>query len=144
MARDNLEANPITIKPKTASHVAEQSSWVPSPSCSPPGHLFSIRSLGLSAHVSPWTIHFQVLDKSPLSGPGRGPPSCNSWKRKPLHHCLAASSLSSRHPTSLSSSFFLLRSAQGRAADLKHVQTNNGGKKINEATEWGNVTAFSM
>ena len=24
-------------------------------------------------HVSPWTIHFLVLDKSPLSGPGRGP-----------------------------------------------------------------------
>ena len=23
--------------------------------------------------MSPWTIHFQVLDKSPLSGLGRGP-----------------------------------------------------------------------
>ena len=28
--------------------------------------------------VSPRTIHFWVLDKSPLSGAGRGPPSCNS------------------------------------------------------------------
>ena len=27
--------------------------------------------------VSPQTIHFWVLDKSPLSGPGRGPPFCN-------------------------------------------------------------------
>ena len=32
----------------------------------------------LSAHVSPRTIHFQVLDKSPVWGPGRGPPSCNT------------------------------------------------------------------
>ena len=30
-------------------------------------------------YVSPQTIHFQVLDKSPVSGPGRGPPSCNWW-----------------------------------------------------------------
>ena len=29
LARDNPETNPITIKPKTASHVAEQFSWVP-------------------------------------------------------------------------------------------------------------------
>ena len=39
---------------------------------------FPIKSLGLSARVSPRTVHFQVLDKSPLSGPGRGPPSCNN------------------------------------------------------------------
>ena len=29
--------------------------------------------------MSPWTIHFQVLDKSPVSGPGRGSPYCNKW-----------------------------------------------------------------
>ena len=29
--------------------------------------------------MSPHTIHFQVLDKSPVSGPGRGLPSCNKW-----------------------------------------------------------------
>ena len=28
--------------------------------------------------MSPQTIHFRVLDKSPVSGPGRGPPSCNN------------------------------------------------------------------
>ena len=39
---------------------------------------FPIKSLALSADVSPQTIHFRVLDKSPVSGPGRGPPSCNT------------------------------------------------------------------
>ena len=39
------------------------SAWVPLPS----------KSLALSVRVSPRTIHFQVLDQSPLLGPGRGP-----------------------------------------------------------------------
>ena len=78
LAKDHPETNPITIKPKTVSHMAEQFSWVPLPSCSPPGCPFPIKSLALSAHGSPWTIHFLVLDKSPVSGPGRCPPSCNS------------------------------------------------------------------
>ena len=59
----------------------KQFSWVPLPYCSPPGCPFPIKSLALSAHVSPWTIHFQVLDKSPVSGPGRGPFSCNKCGR---------------------------------------------------------------
>ena len=33
LARENLETNPITIKPETVSHMAKQSSWVPLPSC---------------------------------------------------------------------------------------------------------------
>ena len=78
LAKDNMETNPITIKPETASHLAEQFSWIPLPYCSPPRHPFPIKSLALSAHVSPQTIHFRVLDKSPLSGPGRGLPSCNT------------------------------------------------------------------
>ena len=78
LAKDNLETNPITIKPKTVSHVAELFSWVPLPYCSPPGHPFPIKSLALSAHVSPWTIHFRVLDKSPVLGPGRALLSCNN------------------------------------------------------------------
>ena len=77
LAKDNPETNPITIKPETASHLEEQFSWVPLPYCSPPGHSFPIKSLALSAHVSPQTNHFWVLDKSPVSGPGRGPSSCN-------------------------------------------------------------------
>jgi len=76
--------NPITIKPETASHVAELF-WVPLPYCSPPGCPFPIKSLALSAHVSSQTIHFQALDKNLVSGPGRGPPCCNrvtrSWTR---------------------------------------------------------------
>ena len=56
--------------------------WQTSPSGFPypllsTGCPFLIKSLALLAHVSPWTIHFRVLDKSPLSDPGRGPPSCN-------------------------------------------------------------------
>ena len=64
LARDNPETNPITIKPETASHVAEQFSWVPLPCCSPPGRPFPIKSLALSARVSSQTIHFWVLDKT--------------------------------------------------------------------------------
>ena len=78
LAKDHPETNPITIKSETVSHAAEQFSWVPLPYCSPPGCPFPIKSLALSAHVSPRTIHFQVLDKSPVSGPGKGPPSCNN------------------------------------------------------------------
>ena len=78
LAKDNPETNPITIKPETASHAAELFSWVPLPYCSPPGCPFLIKSLALSTHVSPQTICFLVLDKSPVSGPGKGSPSCNS------------------------------------------------------------------
>ena len=77
LAKDNPETNPVTIRPKTASHMAELFSWVPLPYCSPLGCPFWIKCLALSAHVSPRTIHFWVLDKSPVLGPGRGPPSCN-------------------------------------------------------------------
>ena len=80
LAKDHLETNPITIKPETASHVAEQFSWVPLCYCSPPRCPFPIKSLALSAHVSPQTIHFRVWDKSPVLGPGRGPPSCSKWR----------------------------------------------------------------
>ena len=73
LAKANPETNPITIKPETASHVTEQFSWVPLPYCSPPGCPFPIKSLALSAHVFPRTFHFWVLDKSPVSGPGRVP-----------------------------------------------------------------------
>ena len=75
LAKDNLETNSITIKPETGSYVAEQFSWVPLSYCSLPGCPFPVKFLALSAHMSPWTIHFWVLDKSPVSSPGRGPPS---------------------------------------------------------------------
>ena len=78
LARDNLETNPISMKPRTVSHMAEQFSWVPLPYWSLPGCPFPTKSLALSAYVSPRTVHFQVLDKSPFSSPGRGPSSCNT------------------------------------------------------------------
>ena len=61
------------------SHVAEQFCWVPLPYCSPPGSPFLIKSLALSAHVSPQIIYFWVLDKNPPLGSGRGPFSCNTY-----------------------------------------------------------------
>ena len=76
LARDNVETNPITIKSETSSQGTEQfrvpftfllSAWAPCP----------LKSLALSACVSPWTIHFQVLDKAPLRALEGGPPSCN-------------------------------------------------------------------
>ena len=86
LAKDHPETNPITIKPETVSYAAEQFSWVSLPYSSPRGCPFPIKSLALSAHVSPWTIHFWVLDKSPASGPGRGPPSCNAVNYRPVLH----------------------------------------------------------
>ena len=74
MMKGNSEINPITIKPETASHVAEQISWVPLPSCSAPGHPFLVKSLALSAHVSPRTIHFLMLKQEPTLGPWKGVP----------------------------------------------------------------------
>ena len=71
------KTNPVIIKPETASHVAAQFSWAPLPCYCPPGRPSSIKSLALSARVSPWRIPCRMLDKSPLSGPGRGPPPCD-------------------------------------------------------------------
>lgn len=72
LARDNPDTNPITRKPETASHL------VPLPCCSPPRCPFPIKYFALSACVSPWTIHFRMLDKSAFSGPGWGLISYNS------------------------------------------------------------------
>ena len=79
LVKDHPETNAITIKPDLVNHAAEQFSWVSLPYCSPPRCHFPIKYLALPAHVSPQTIHSWVLDKSPVSGPGRGPPSCNTW-----------------------------------------------------------------
>ena len=78
---DSLETDPITTKPEAAephgravllgSHTLLLSAWRP----------FPVKSLALSACVSPRTIHFQVVDKSPCSSPGRGSPSCNRCVR---------------------------------------------------------------
>ena len=68
--------NPISIKPDSANHSTEQSSWGLLP---PLGCPFQIRSLALSACVSPWTIYFWLLDKSPLLGPGKISLQATKW-----------------------------------------------------------------
>ena len=49
-AKDNPETNPITMKPKAASHVAERFSWVPLPPALCPGAL-SQKNLLLCQHM---------------------------------------------------------------------------------------------
>ena len=71
LARDNLEGNPITIKPETTSHITEQFSWVPLLCCSLPKYPFPMKSLAFSAHVS--------SDNSLLSV--RQDPTLGPWKR---------------------------------------------------------------
>ena len=81
LAKDHQETNPITIKPpyNPRLRATRQSSSPGFPYLLlSTGVPFPIKSLALSAHVSPWTILFWVLDKSPVSGPGRDPPSCNN------------------------------------------------------------------
>ena len=73
MAKDHPETNPITIKPETASHVAELFSWVPLPYCSPPGCPFPLKSLALSARVSS-DNSFQCVRQEPTLGNLEGTP----------------------------------------------------------------------
>ena len=81
LAKDNLETNPITIRPETGSHVAEQF-WVPLPYGSLPGHLFPLKSLALSAHVSS-DNSFPSVRQEPTFGPWKGSPFLQhqDWKR---------------------------------------------------------------
>ena len=75
VARDNLEVNPIPTKPETASHMAEQFSWVPLPCYSLPQEPVPNKvSCFVGTYVS--SVHFQVLEKSP---------SCNRfWLQLPV------------------------------------------------------------
>ena len=50
----------ITIKPETVSHVVEQLSLVPLPTCPLLRCPFPIKSHALSTGASPWTIHCSV------------------------------------------------------------------------------------
>ena len=63
---DNPETNPITLKPETMSHVAEQF-WVPLPSCSLHKCAFPIKSPALSARVSS-DNSFQCVRQEPTLG----------------------------------------------------------------------------
>ena len=70
---------PSSLNPRHQAMWQSCSSGFPYPTALHLGALpFPIKSLALSAHVSPRTIHFWVLDKSPVLGPGRVPPSFNN------------------------------------------------------------------
>ena len=66
------KANLIIIKSVTVSHMAEQFFWVLLPCCPLPGCPSPVKPFALSVHLPSWIIHFWVLDKTPLSGSGRG------------------------------------------------------------------------
>ena len=74
MAKDSLETNPITKKLEPGSHEAEQSSWVPGPYCSAPGHPFPEVSCFVRSCVS--------SSNSILSG--RQEPTLRPWKGSPF------------------------------------------------------------
>jgi len=71
LSKDNAETNPITIRPQTASHMAEQFSWVPLPCCSLLRCLLPIKSLALSACVSS-DNSFLSVRQEPSFGPWKG------------------------------------------------------------------------
>ena len=73
LARNNLETNPITIKPETASHMAEQFSWVPLLCWSLPWHSFPVVSGFLNMCVSS-DSSFPSVIQEPTLGPWKGSP----------------------------------------------------------------------
>ena len=73
IGRDNLETNPIAIKPETVSQMAEQFSWVPLPCCSPPRSSFSIVSCFVSTRVSSDSTFLSVWQEPSLRPPKGSP-----------------------------------------------------------------------
>ena len=74
LARDNLETNPITIKPETAGHMREWFSWAPFSCCSPPTCPFSISLFFVSTCLS-WDTSLLSVTWEPTLRPWKGPPS---------------------------------------------------------------------
>ena len=71
LARDKPETNPMTINPETVSHVAEQFSPFPSPSCPPPQHPFPIKPLAWTALLSSDNA-FPSIRQEPTLKPWKG------------------------------------------------------------------------
>ena len=72
-AQANPGTKPNTTKLKTASHLAEQSCWLPWSYCSPPVCPFPIKFLALSACVSSDNSCLSVKQEL-TPGPWKGPP----------------------------------------------------------------------
>ena len=85
LARDNPETNPITIKPEAVSHIAEQSSWVPSPSCSLLRRPFPRKSL-FCRHACLLRQSIYVRQELTLK-PWRSPPSGSTSMLRGPSHC---------------------------------------------------------
>ena len=81
LARDNLETNPITIKPKTTSHAHGRAvllvSLIPllSTQVPLPNRASCFVSMRVSSHNS-----FPTIRQGPLSSPGRGSPSYQNYE----------------------------------------------------------------
>ena len=73
LARDKPETKPMTIKSETVSHVAEQFSPFPSPSCPPPQHPFPIKPLAWTALLSSDNA-FPSIRQEPTLKPWKGSP----------------------------------------------------------------------
>ena len=71
LAKDHPETNPITIKPETASHVAEQFSWVPYPTALHPGAL-SQSNLLLCQQMCLLGQFMSEVRQEPTFGPWKG------------------------------------------------------------------------
>ena len=81
LARDNLETNPITIKPKTTSHTHGRAvllvSLIPLLSTQVP--LPNRASYFVGMRVSSHNL-FPTIRQEPLSSPGRGSPSYQNYE----------------------------------------------------------------
>ena len=76
LATDKPETNPMTINPETVSHVAEQFSPFPSPSCPPPRQPFPIKALTWTALLSSDNLFPSVRQEHTLK----------PWKASPFLH----------------------------------------------------------
>ena len=76
IGQKNPETNPITIKPETEVLLGSLT-LLPSAEAPFPSNISCFVSMCTSLDNSLPSVR-RELDKSSLSGPGRGPPSCNS------------------------------------------------------------------
>ena len=103
---------------------------IPYPIAFHPGALFPIKFLALSAHVSPQTIHFQVLDQSPVWAlEGVALPATNGhsggtllhWNWHPDHSGYSGTSLPADAPDSVAATGIILSLVSSLLGQLGRV-----------------------